>query len=238
MAGDDDLSATPRNPPTAGIERLAHHEIPGHEASTDAGADHPMRVVTRRVAGLEPGGWDDDLRRKVSELFDSLAPDWNTRDTPERRAVVADALSRGLGAVPLRHVGGRPTIGLEIGSGTGVFSAAVAAVVDVAAATDLASEMLRTAPLGPAQRVRADASTLPVRASTVDLVAAINMFLFPDEVARILRVGGVVVWVNVSGPRTPIHLSTTEVVESLPFDVSGVEATAGAGTWCVLRRQS
>ena len=62
------------------------------------------------------------------------------------------------------------------------------------------------------------------------------MFLFPGEIARVLRPGGILLWVNVSGPDTPIHLSTDEVVAALPFEVEGVESTAGAGTWCALRR--
>lgn len=218
------------------VERLQHLEIPGHQPSTDAGREHPMRVVTRRAAGLDPGGWDDEVRSRVSEVFDSLAGEWHTLDTPARRTVVRDALSRGLAAVPLRVPGDRPTVGLELGSGTGVFSETVAGGVDLPVAIDLSAEMLRTSPEGPARRVRADASTLPLRNASADLVVAINMFLFPNEVARILRPGGVLVWVNVSGPMTPIHLSTTEVVDALPFDVGGVEATAGAGTWCVLRR--
>lgn len=237
MPAADDPVFAHQGVSTPGVERLTHLEIPGHEPSTDAGADHPMRVVTRRVAGLEPGGWDGQLRVKVAGLFDSLASEWGTRDTPERRAVVADALTRGLDAVPVRSDGGERTIGLELGSGTGVFSAAVADVVDLAVATDLSAEMLRAAPVRPARRVRADASTLPIPEASVDLVAAINMFLFPSEVERVLRVGGVLVWVNVSGSRTPIHLSTAEVVDALPFTIHGVEATAGAGTWCALRRQ-
>lgn len=43
-------------------------------------------------------------------------------------------------------------------------------------------------------------------------------------------------WVNSSGEQTPIHLTSAEVVAALPFEVTGVESRAGAGTWCVLRR--
>ena len=224
----------------AGVELLPHHEVPGHEPSSRGNDTHPMREVTRRAAGLAADAWHDGTRRKVAELFDALAPEWHTRDTPQRRAVVGDAFDRGVGALGFLRAGARdsslPLLGVEIGSGTGTYSAYAAAVVDVAFSMDLSMEMLRSAPAGPSQRIAADASRLPLRDGSVDLLTIINMFLFPDEVDRVLAPGGVLVWVNVSGPDTPIHLSTEEVVAALPFEVRGVESTAGVGTWCVLRR--
>lgn len=219
-----------------GVERLAHHAIAGHAPSSRGNARHPMRDVTRRAAGLAPGTWDDD-RKLVVEVFDELAPEWHTRDTPERREVVADAFGRGLAALGDRPDLGRASFGVEAGSGTGTYSSIVASAVAVAVAVDLSMEMLREAPEGTAHRVCADASRLPFRDGSVDLVVLVNALLFPLEVARVLRPGGVLVWVNVSGPETPIHLTTEELVTSLPFRVRGVESTAGAGTWCVLGRE-
>ena len=215
------------------VAALTPLEIPGHVPTSTDNGDHPMRHATRRAAGLEPGGWNEALRQEVAELFDSLAPGWHTRDTPERHAVVSDALRRGL--APL--LDGRAPVTVEVGAGTGVYSAELAGHSDLVLATEIAQEMSRLAPSEPAARMLADAASLPLADHTVDVVAAINAFLFPDEVARVLRPGGVLVWVNVSGPDTPIHLSTSEVLDALPFAVSGVESTAGAGTWCVLRRE-
>ena len=36
----------------AGIEQLPPLELDGHQPSNPQGADHPMRVMTRRAAGL------------------------------------------------------------------------------------------------------------------------------------------------------------------------------------------
>jgi ubiquinone/menaquinone biosynthesis C-methylase UbiE len=82
----------------------------------------------------------------------------------------------------------------------------------------------------------ADAGVLPVADASVDALVLINAFLFPSEVDRVLRPGGSLLWVNSSGPQTPIHLTTDEVVDALPFAVAGFESGAGAGTWAALQR--
>ena len=73
----------------------------------------------------------------------------------------------------------------------------------------------------------ADSGLLPISDRSADAVIAINAFLFPHEVARVLRVGGNMIWVNSSGERTPIYLSTEDVVAVLPFHVEGRESRAG-----------
>lgn len=192
---------------------------------------HPMRLMTRRAAGLEGDGWDDEARRDVAGFFDTLAPEWHTRNSPERTAVVVDALTRGL-----EPLGGSRGLAVEVGSGIGAYSALVAERYAAAVAVEVAIEMSRLAPAGPAHRVLADGAVLPVADGTVDAVVLVNAFLFPAEVERALAADGVVVWVNSSGPETPIYLSTDDVVRALPFAVKGSESRAGVGTWCVLQR--
>lgn len=189
-----------------------------------------MRLMTRRLAGLEPGVWDPEAQQLVTETFDALAPEWHTRVSPERTAVVEDALVRGLD--PLVEVGGHC---VEVGSGIGTYTSLLAARFDMVVAVELSREMLARAPLST-HRVQADGSRLPLRAESVDAVVLINAFLFPREVARILKRGGVVLWVNSSGEHTPIHLSVDDVEEALPFPVRGVSSRAGAGTWAALLR--
>ena len=58
-----------------------------------------MRIATRRAAGLHAGGWTGELRQHVEGYFDGLAGEWHTRASPQRTAVVKDALLRGLGAI-------------------------------------------------------------------------------------------------------------------------------------------
>lgn len=192
-----------------------------------------MRVMTRRAAGLIGPAWDQQARAEVAGFFDALATEWHTRSSPERFAVVGDALARGLDPMNV-HAG----TAIEIGSGTGFYSDLLAERFTTAVAVELAFEMSQRAPSGPAHRVLADAATIPVSDDSIDAVVLINAFLFPHEVARILRPNGALVWINSSGSQTPIHLTTAEVVAALPFTTEGVESQAGAGSWVVLRRSS
>ncbi len=203
--------------------------IPGHQASVSADASHPMRIITRRAAGLEGAGWDDAARAAVEATFDELASVWHTRVSPEREAVVIDALERGVEGAP----GG---LVAEVGSGIGTYSPRLAEKWDDVLSFDLSLEMLRHSPSVPGKRVQADASRLPLADGVVDAVVLINMLLFPDEVDRVLAPRGLVVWVNSSGEETPIHLTPTEVAEVLPGAWEGVQSRAGVGLWCVLHR--
>jgi len=87
-------------------------------------------------------------------------------------------------------------------------------------------------------RVQADSSRLPLADDTADVVLMINMILFPDEVDRILRPEGQVVWINTLGDQTPIHLPPDDVAAALPGEWVGVAARAGVGLWAVLRRST
>lgn len=195
-------------------------------AQPEAQTDHPMRKVTRQVA-FDPGAWTKERAAKVAELFDGLAPDWHTRMTPERDRVLVDALDRG-GPFPDGPV-------LEAGAGTGLFTPTIAARLPRVVAFDLSFEMLSRAPQA-APKCQADASRLPFPSATFAVVVLVNMLLFPEETARVLRPDGAVVWVNTVGEGTPIHLAAGEVAEALPGSWTGVHAGAGWGTWAVLRR--
>lgn len=210
------------------IDRLPDLEIPGHTPSQPDGADHPMRVMTRRAAGLQGPPWDAEARVAVAALFDGLAPEWHTRTSPQRAQVVADSLERG-------GIGTGDTA-VELGSGTGAYTATLAARFGRVVATDLSIEMLRLAAGEPGHRVLADGHRLPLADGSVDAVVLVNMLLFPDEVDRVLAPGGCVAWVNSSGEATPIHLMPDEVAEALPGAWRGTWARAGTGLWTVLRR--
>ena len=205
-------------------------EIEGHKASVPGGATHPMRTMTRRAAGLEGEPWDDEARATVAGYFDDLAPEWHTRTSPQRDAVITDALSRGVAD------GG--DLCLELGSGIGAYTPQLAQRWKRVLATELAIEMLRRAPRDVGHRVLADGAQLPLRDGVADAVVLVNCFLFPHEVDRVVARDGLVLWVNSSGGETPIHLPPDDVIEALPGRWEGVHARAGIGIWCVLRRVS
>jgi SAM-dependent methyltransferase len=214
--------------PLRALEPVA---IPGHEPSGLGSPDHPMRIMTRRAAGLGAAPWDDGARAEVAAYFDALAPEWHTRTSPERDAVVADALARGVGAD-----GG--DICVELGSGIGAYTPSLALRWRRVLAVEVSLEMLRLAPRDVGHRLLADGSRLPLATGAADAVVLVNCFLFPDEVDRVLAPGGVVVWVNSSGAETPIYLPPADVVAALPGRWEGVESAAGVGIWCAVRRSA
>jgi Methyltransferase domain len=221
----------PADPPASGapaLEELPPIEIPGHRSSGLGSDDHPMRIMTRRAAGLTGGGWNAEAREDVSSYFDRLAAEWHTRTSPARDAVVLDALDRG------GVTGG--DVAIEIGSGIGAYSALLGERFSRVLAIDVSFEMLRIAPPEPALRVHADAAELPNRRGVADAVVLVNALLFPAEVDRVLAADGCGVWVNSSGEETPIHLRAREVADVLPGEWRGVTSRAGLGMWCVLRR--
>jgi len=191
-----------------------------------AGPDHPMRKVTRQVAFEE--GWSPGRASKVAELFDSLAAGWAADHvSAERSAPIRDAL----------HRGDVSTAGswIELGSGTGAGTMVLSEAVDRLVAVDLSAEMLANA-VDVAPRLRADAATLPFPDGSFDGALLVNMLLFPDEVARVLRPYGTLIWVNTLGDQTPIHLAPADVVAALPGSWSGVTARSGMGLWAALSR--
>jgi hypothetical protein len=213
------------------LTELPAISIEGHKSSGLGSPDHPMRIMTRRAAGLLEPPWDDQARSEVATFFDGMAPEWHTRTGPAREAVVADALGRGLpGDAPGADVC------VELGSGIGAYTPLLAAHWRRVLATEVALEMLRLAPPGVGCRVLADGARLPLVDGAADAVVLINCFLFPAEVDRVLAPDGVVVWVNSSGGETPIHLPAEDVVAALPGTWTGVHARAGIGLWAVLRR--
>src|SRR5262245_41598249 len=176
------------------IRHLPSVAIEGHRSSGAGTPDHPMRLATRRAAGLDAGGWTGDLREHVEGYFDSIAGEWHTRSSPQRTAVVVDALTRGLDPEGIQR-----GLAVEVGSGIGTYSGLLVERFETVVAIDLSLEMLKLAPAGPAHRVQGDGSALPLRDASAAVIVLINAFLFPAEVNRVLSAAGTLVWVNSSG---------------------------------------
>jgi ubiquinone/menaquinone biosynthesis C-methylase UbiE len=166
----------------------------------------------------------------VREFFDQLAGEWVLRSTAERRLVVEDALDRG-GSRLKGEV-------LEVGAGSGLISPLLMRRVSSLISVDLSLEMLReiNQPQGPL--VRADASALPFPDGRFDVVAAVNMFLFAEEYARVLRPDGVLLWISTLGEATPIYLHPEEVASRLGEGFDGIWSDAGGGRWAMLWRRN
>ncbi len=187
-----------------------------------------MRAITRAVLADE-AFWTPSVAASVKDRFDELAPDWSNRLRPEEFVGLPDACQRG-GLDP-------KALCLEVGSGTGFGTVHLVAHFQSVIAVDLSAGMLALAPEDLAPRVRADGAVLPLPDDSVDVVALVNMLLFPAEVDRVLRPSGAVLWFNTLGSRTPIYLPAYEVAEALPGRWTGVASEALWATWCVLRRE-
>jgi ubiquinone/menaquinone biosynthesis C-methylase UbiE len=201
----------------------------GYEpAEPFAGPDHPIRRITREIA-ME-GKWDAEVRRGIAETFDHLAPSWSEDHVnPTKAAPILDAIDRG--DPPLTG-----TRWLELGSGTGAGGKVVANRVDEYIAFDLSAEMIQNDPALGTLQIRGDASALPFVPDSFDAILCVNMFLFPDQVDRVLGPDGCLLWVNTLGDQTPIHLSIEDVLKALPGEWTATTARAGSGFWGVIRR--
>jgi hypothetical protein len=190
------------------------------------GSTHPIREVTNQIASGE--GWTPDRRRRISERFDELSDGWHDDHTSDLRlAPLEDALERG--AI------GEGTL-VELGAGTGAGTERIARRAPIVAALDLSAGMLSEVDGSLAPLVRGDASQLPFSSSSIDIVVLVNMFLFADEIDRVLTPRGRMVWVNTMGEETPIHLSPDAVLDALPGSWTATASRAGTGFWCVVHR--
>ncbi|MCC5952546.1 MAG: methyltransferase domain-containing protein [Acidimicrobiia bacterium] len=187
-----------------------------------------MRHMTEAVVA-DATRWTETERRAVASFFDDLAPEWDERHRNPSTGVLADAWLRG----------DVPSTGrlLEVGSGTGRHSSWLAERADELLCVDVAWQMLTRAPAAPGQRLLADGAHLPLPDASVDTAVLLNAFLFPAELRRVLRPGGVVVWANSRGAGTPIYLPAERVVEAMGDAWAGMASEADGGSWVVARRQ-
>ena len=215
------------------LSRLEPHAPPPERDLRPPEEYQAMQALTKELA-FDPATWTADRRARVRQLFDGLAPEWHTRDTEERRVPVCDALERG--GVP------RGGTCLEVGSGIGSYTGDLLRCFDRVLSVDLSMEMLRLATERPAAaRITGDASSLPLRDSTVDAVVCINAYLFPREYARVLKSPGSVVFVSTIGDQTPIYLPPEDVIGALEPHLGELEAAtadAGPGRWTAVVRRS
>ena len=218
-------------------ERHAGAAVMAGTLTTLPAAGHPRpRVVGTRLAGPPDADHDPARRRACTRARGTTRPGprwppsstrWRPSGTPgprpQRDAVVADALDRGVG---------------DRDAATCAWSSAAAS-----------APTRRRSPAGgvgcwprrcpwrccgwlpPASGTACWPTALGSRSPTgaAAAVVLVNCFLFPDEVDRVLAPDGVVVWVNSSGAETPIHLPPDDVVAALPGRWEGVQSTAGVG---------
>lgn len=214
------------------LRHLVPDETPTSRADRAPNEYLAIQSLTRDLA-FDPDGWTPERFDRIRQLFDGLAPEWHTRENEDRRRPLRDALARG----GLE----REALCLEVGSGTGWQTPSLLEHFGHVVSVDLSTRMLALSPREPGVAlVRADASRLPVRGGTVDVIVCVNAYLFPIEYARVMSRSGRIVFVSVSGEQTPIYLSPADVLAAMegalgPCD--GVTSRVGYGIWTVIRRR-
>ncbi|MGV0737959.1 class I SAM-dependent methyltransferase [Mycobacterium syngnathidarum] len=183
-----------------------------------------LQAFARAVA--VDGVWTPDIARATAGMFDSMAATWNTERSTNRFEPVHDALHRG--QIP---VGGRC---LEVGSGTGQITPLLADHFDEVVSVDLSIAMLAEAPASASFRICCDAAQLPLRDDVFDAAVLVDTFCFAAELARTVITGGHIVWVNLLGQDGPLYVPASDIAEALPGNWTGMESTAGWGSWAVL----
>jgi ubiquinone/menaquinone biosynthesis C-methylase UbiE len=161
------------------------------------------RFVTDAVV-RRPGLWRL-LRGRTRDMFDDIAPTWETRIGPDHVAALSLALAE---LAP-------PARALDLGTGTGVAAQAVARRFESAhvVGVDLAPAMVAQAEakLPPELAARVgfqvgDASELPFDDGAFELVTLANMIPFFDELARVTAPAGAIVFSFSRGAETPIYV--------------------------------
>ncbi|MBO2449456.1 class I SAM-dependent methyltransferase [Actinomadura barringtoniae] len=184
-----------------------------------------LRTFARDLAAGHP--WTPEAAKFFTDVFDELAATWDTGQATGRDEPLRDALTRG-GPLPTGPC-------LEIGSGTGAHTRLLTTAFPAVISLDLSEQMLRQATGRSPARIRADAAALPIADASITAVVAVDMLLFPSEIARVLAPDGVLLWINQLGPDGPLYLPATTVAAALPGHWQATESEAGWGTWAALR---
>jgi ubiquinone/menaquinone biosynthesis C-methylase UbiE len=170
------------------------------------------RFVTDAVV-RRPAVWRL-LRGRTRNLFDEIAPTWETRIGPHHLTAMALALDE---LPPPREV-------LDLGTGTGVAAYTLAHrypdadVVGVDLSPAMIAEAQAKLPPELTARVRfevGDASALPFADGAFDLVTLSNMIPFFDELVRVTAPDGAIVFSFSRGSETPIYVAPDRLRKEL-----------------------
>lgn len=194
--------------------------------------------MTTRIVVARPALWRL-FRRPIRRQFGSLASSWEGRIGPEGLVPLGAALDR---------LAEPPSKVLDLGTGTGSAARIVAKRFPGAevVGADLAPEMVeharRLLPEELAGRVTfevADGASLPFPDGAFDLVVLQNVIPFFEELARVVKPDGRVIFAFSRGAETPIWVPPDKLRARLGEVGFGnvEELAAGTGTAVLAARE-
>lgn len=187
-----------------------------------------------------PGAWRL-LRRPTQRFWERSAASWDHRIKPDRAEHLAPL------EAACAQLDREPQTILELGTGTGAGSRMLARRFQTARvrAVDLSSAMIDVArgnvPAELAHRIElevADAASLPYEDETFDLVAQLNMPVYLQQAARVLRPDGYLIIASSLGSATPYYTPERLLREGCKRHGLAPIATGqtNPGSWFLARR--
>ncbi|NUT34322.1 MAG: class I SAM-dependent methyltransferase [Hamadaea sp.] len=201
-------------------------EIPNLPAPDLKASTHRSRKDLERVLAdhADAAAWDD-----LVVTYDEMAAEWTewAREQPWYAAAVSAGMAH---ARPVRWL-------LEVGCGTGQATEVLSKVGPAVIATDVNVSMLRGAPALPrVSYVAADVRRLPLATGSAPMIVALNGVPDLAEFARVLPVGGQLLWCTSFGPGTPLYVPPDRLADLLGPQWATQAGRAGHGDWLLATR--
>jgi SAM-dependent methyltransferase len=202
-------------------------DVPTEAPPDLKGATHRSRVALEQLLAdpdNEPS-WDI-----LAESYAEMAAEW--REWAVSQQQWYDSPVR----VGLLHT--KPVSwALEVGCGTGEATAPLAEHAPTVVSTDVNLEMISRA-LRPANArfVAADVRSLPLRDSSVPLLAGLNAVPHIKEFNRVITPDGQLLWCTSFGAGTPLYVEPERLLHLFGPGWVGEAGHAGHGEWMVLSR--
>jgi len=213
--------------------------VPNDSGPTDTKTRIIGHAVSRLITRF-PQLWTV-LAGPVRKYFDDRAAGWDDR-TGAGSATYLAPLAAATG-----HLDTAPERILDLGCGTGEGTLFLAREYPTAGVrgVDISEAMIERARakigLDPEARIAfrvADASDLPYRDRSFDLILQVNLPLFPREIPRLLRPTGRFVMVSSHGPDTPFFTPVSTATNLLKKHGMTLleEGTSGNGSFAIFGR--
>lgn len=126
---------------------------------------------------------------------------------------------------------------VEIVSGPGRLTGVLGEIFGPVLTLDISDQIPAQAQADLDSPIRAVATALPIATGSMAAAVCIDVVPCPPELRRVLRPGGVLVWVNRSGAESSPSADISPLTDALGAGWSAVDFQTRWGRWTVLRRE-